>query len=80
MKWRAFAYLVLGSAMLAATVLVAVTLYRSDSQALPRWVEVVRPGTLSARHAFLGQNCEACHTPFRGVEATGWPFRAKIRL
>jgi hypothetical protein len=57
--------------MLAGTVLVAVTLLRSDSQAVPHWAEVVRPGALSTRHAFLGRNCEACHAPFRGVEASG---------
>ena len=26
------------------------------------------PGKLSAAHAHLGNNCAACHTPFRGIE------------
>ncbi len=29
----------------------------------------VRPGELSQPHAFLGNNCAACHTPGKGVEA-----------
>ena len=29
----------------------------------------VRPGALSQPHAFLGNNCAACHTPVKGVEA-----------
>ncbi len=29
----------------------------------------VRPGELSQPHAFLGNNCAACHTPLKGVEA-----------
>ncbi len=71
MRWKAFAYLILGSAMLAVVVLVAATLPHSGSQALPHWAEMVRPGALSARHASLAQDCEACHTPFRGVESAG---------
>ena len=29
----------------------------------------VRPGELSQPHAFLGNNCAACHTPVKGVDA-----------
>ncbi len=29
----------------------------------------VKPGDLSKSHAFLGNNCAACHTPVKGVEA-----------
>ncbi len=29
----------------------------------------IRPGELSQSHAFLGNNCAACHTPVKGVEA-----------
>ena len=29
----------------------------------------VRPGELSQPHAFLANNCAACHTPVKGVEA-----------
>lgn len=70
MNWKVLSYLVLGSAVLAAVMLISTGLYRSGSQAVPRWAETVRPGALSARHAFLGQNCEACHVPFQGVAAT----------
>ncbi len=29
----------------------------------------IRPGDLSQPHAFLGNNCAACHTPLKAVEA-----------
>tara|TARA_R110002072_G_scaffold105615_1_gene230874 strand:+ start:3370 stop:4164 length:795 start_codon:yes stop_codon:yes gene_type:complete len=32
------------------------------------WEQVVVPGKLSAAHAFLDNDCEACHTPIEGVE------------
>ena len=33
------------------------------------WQQQVSPGRLSAAHAFLENNCTACHVPFKGVEA-----------
>ena len=33
------------------------------------WQHTVLPGELSQPHAFLGNNCAACHTPNKGVEA-----------
>lgn len=33
------------------------------------WQQAVKPGHLSAAHAFLENDCAACHTPVRGVEA-----------
>lgn len=33
------------------------------------WQQLASPGPLSASHAFLGDQCAACHTPVRGVEA-----------
>lgn len=33
------------------------------------WEPTVSPGALSSSHAFLANNCTACHTPTRGVEA-----------
>jgi hypothetical protein len=68
-NWKAFAYLMLGTATLTIVVLIAAALSRSGSQAVPHWPEMVRPGALSAKHAFLGQNCEACHAAFSGVES-----------
>jgi CxxC motif-containing protein (DUF1111 family) len=53
----------------AAAVLVPLTMYRSGSTAFPIWRASVSPGPLSASHAFLSAQCEACHTPNRGIEA-----------
>lgn len=33
------------------------------------WQHTVLPGELSQAHAFLDNNCAACHTPVKGVEA-----------
>lgn len=33
------------------------------------WQRMANPGELSQAHAFLGHNCNACHTPVKGVEA-----------
>ena len=33
------------------------------------WQHMVLPGKLSQAHAFLDDNCAACHTPVKGVEA-----------
>lgn len=45
---------------------VAVVRFRSGSWAVK---ELVSPGALSARHAYLGGRCEACHDPTVGVTA-----------
>lgn len=47
-----------------------IALYRSGSASVPGWTSLFQPGPLSAKHAFLGDKCETCHTPTRGVEAT----------
>jgi hypothetical protein len=36
---------------------------------LPGWQAFVQPGPLSAKHAFLSDNCAACHTPHAGPTA-----------
>jgi hypothetical protein len=33
------------------------------------WQRMANPGALSQAHAFLDHNCNACHTPNKGVEA-----------
>lgn len=33
------------------------------------WQQAVTPGALSQSHAFLANNCIACHTPVKGIEA-----------
>lgn len=54
--------------LVAAAVLVALfTSPRGKTAAA--WHQLVRPGRLSAAHAFLDNDCAACHTPVRGVEA-----------
>ena len=40
-----------------------------DLVAAPLWQRMVAPGELSKPHAFLENNCAACHTPVKGVEA-----------
>jgi hypothetical protein len=41
---------------------------RSDSVARTLWRKVVVPGELSRSHAFLANNCAACHTAVKGIE------------
>ena len=47
----------------------AVTIYSSGSASFPLFARAVTPGPLSQAHAFLGDNCESCHAPNRGVVA-----------
>lgn len=42
---------------------------RSESATRALWQRVVAPGPLSQSHAFLSNQCSACHTPVKGVEA-----------
>lgn len=37
--------------------------------AVPLWQRMASPGELSMAHASLENNCAACHTPMKGVEA-----------
>lgn len=62
-------YLTLGILGLAVAVLVPVVISRSGTSVLPIWVSAASPGPLSSAHAFLGEQCETCHTPNRGIEA-----------
>lgn len=41
---------------------------RSDSRTRTVWQKAVAPGALSQSHAFLANQCVACHTPVKGVE------------
>lgn len=36
--------------------------------AAPLWQRMAAPGELSKSHAFLENNCAACHTPYKGVQ------------
>ncbi|MBL8879203.1 MAG: hypothetical protein JNG88_08795 [Phycisphaerales bacterium] len=56
-------------AALGAAVTIPYAMHERGSAAVPTWQNMVNPGSLSAKHAFLGNNCEACHTPHQGVTA-----------
>ena len=43
--------------------------YTSRIRSAAFWKRQTNPGKLSASHAFLENNCAACHTPVKGVEA-----------
>ncbi len=51
-------------------VVVALLLWASG-KAETTWNHAVNPGRLSKPHASLETRCSACHTPARGVEASG---------
>jgi len=69
LKITAAIYLTLGVLGLAAAVLVPVVIYYSGTSALPIWRSAASPGPLSSAHAFLGEQCETCHTPNQGIKA-----------
>lgn len=69
MKRLDILYTVIITAAVLAGTTVVVALYQAGSQAVPFWRSAFVPGPLSARHAFLSDKCESCHTPVRGVEA-----------
>lgn len=69
MKLSGALYLALGVLGLAAAVLVPLVITRSGTLALPDWQAIASPGPLSPAHAFLGAQCESCHTPNRGIQA-----------
>ena len=54
---------------IVAALLVPIVIYRSGTIALPIWGDIASPGLLSAAHAFLGAQCESCHTPDIGIKA-----------
>lgn len=43
--------------------------HRGGSAFVPGWQAFVDPGQLSAAHAFLAGDCQACHTPHAGPTA-----------
>ena len=60
-------------AALAAVVIamvIGIDWARSDSKVRAVWQASVAPGALSQSHAFLSNQCSACHTPVAGVEPT----------
>lgn len=69
MSVRTFIYTVVVTLAVAGVAAVSIGLYRNGSLAVSGWTDAVLPGHLSGRHAFLSDQCEACHTPTKGVEA-----------
>lgn len=54
---------------IVASIGIGIDWSRTDSQARALWQQAVEPGSLSGSHAFLSNNCAACHTPVKGVDA-----------
>ena len=62
------------TALLATTGLIVGVVWASSSLSdlgdSQTWLRQASPGRLSAAHAFLEQNCAACHTAVKGAEAS----------
>lgn len=56
-------------AIVALAIAVGIEWRTSNSQIRVLWQQAVAPGALSQSHASLSNNCVACHTPVKGVEA-----------
>lgn len=69
MKWSSALHIALVTIGIAAILLVPFSIYRSGTQAFPAWGQAASPGPLSKGHAFLGAQCESCHTPNQGIRA-----------
>lgn len=69
-NWRALFYWVFATAALSAGIALVFAIQKSGSGSVPDWSNAVRPGELSPKHAFLSNQCETCHTPYRGIEAS----------
>jgi len=61
--------LIAAFAVVALAIAVSIEWRVSDSQTRMLWQQAVAPGALSQSHASLSNNCVACHTPVKGVEA-----------
>src|SRR5215471_13287148 len=60
-KWLSFAVVTL------AVLMVAVKVGFGVHQGESKWQQLTSPGPLSKVHAFIGNNCAACHSPVAGV-------------
>lgn len=61
-------YIVVALVGLLMAVALGVDWQRKDSRVRPLWQQAVSPGKLSQSHAFLANNCAACHVPVKGIE------------
>lgn len=55
-------------AVLAPVSAVALWTYLPQMQRAATWQNMASPGPLSSAHAFLKEDCAACHTPVKGVD------------
>lgn len=69
MKRLELLYLVVTLGILGVGIAVPYIAHRQGSDAVPGWTWLVRPGALSAAHAFLESDCEGCHTAHEGPTA-----------
>ncbi|MCA1384700.1 cytochrome c3 family protein [Bradyrhizobium sp. BRP05] len=69
MTVRGMLYVVVATLAVAGAAVASIALYRGNPGLVPGWTRLVSPGPLSAKHAFLSDRCESCHTPVKGVEA-----------
>ena len=60
--------LVVALLSIAVVIGIGIEWRRDDSKARTLWQQAVVPGALSQSHAFLSNNCAACHAPVKGVE------------
>lgn len=55
--------------LIAAAFAIATDWQKADSFSRAAWQQAAVPGDLSRSHAFLSNNCAACHAPVKGVDA-----------
>ena len=65
-RWLVLALVLALGAWIAVSVLAG----RASTGQASGWRAGVSPGALSSAHASLANNCAACHTPAKGVEAS----------
>lgn len=62
-------FFVAAFALVALAIFVSIEWRTSNSQTRMLWQQAVAPGVLSQSHAFLANNCVACHTTVKGVDS-----------
>nr|WP_063684812.1 cytochrome c3 family protein [Bradyrhizobium stylosanthis] len=67
MTIRGLLYVVAATLALGGAAVASIALYRGGSGIISGWTRFVSPGPLSAKHAFLSDQCESCHAPVKGV-------------
>jgi cytochrome c3-like protein len=61
--WRWLAFALAALVVLAVVAMVGFGVHQGKS----KWQQLTSPGPLSKVHAFIGNNCAACHSPITGV-------------